>query len=565
MILCQGLVKIYKTAGVEVVALQGLELSVAQGEMVAIVGPSGSGKTTLLNILGSLDRPTAGRAVVAGHDLGRISARSLSRYRREVVGFIWQQPTRNLLSYLSAAENVLLPQIVAGRMTQPDGDWAEELLEAVGLGARRAHRLVDLSSGEQQRLAIAIALANRPALLLADEPTGNVDTATARGIWETLRQINVAFGMTMVLVTHDAAIAGQADRVVAICDGKVSTEKRRERREFSSPPSEHTVLDSAGRLQLPQEYREQLGIGRLARLELRDRTIVIHPVREEEAPEVVTQPSDEESRLPWLSREANLLIHRARGCVGRVAAHLYPHPAKTPPPTWAGAAVRAVELVRIYQTNGVSVPALRGVSLEVAPGTFAAVYGRSGSGKTTLLNLIGGLDRPTAGQVYLDGQEIEALSDAELTRLRRHQVGYVFQSFALLPQLSASDNVDLVLRLAGVSWRKRATRTRQCLSRVGLLAWASHRSYELSGGQQQRLTIARAIANRPALILADEPTGELDSTSAQQIMALFQELAHSEGVTVIMATHDPLVEEYASVVYELADGQILQRREIERR
>ncbi len=564
MILCEGLVKIYKAAGVEVVALQGLDLSAAQGEMVAVVGPSGSGKTTLLNILGTLDRPTAGRAVVAGHDLGHISPWSLSRYRREVVGFVWQQPARNLIPYLRAAENVMLPQIVAGRMTRPDGDWVEELLEAVGLAARRAHRLVELSSGEQQRLALAIALANRPVLLLADEPTGNVDTATARGIWETLHQINVALGTTMVLVTHDAAIAGQADRVVTIRDGKVSTEKRAERREPSSLSSEYTVLDSAGRLQVPQEYREQLGIGRLARLELRDGTIVIHPVGEEEALEVPAQPSEEGPRLPWLSRQVELLIHRARVCAGQVAARLYPQRA-APPATWAGAAVRTVDLVRTYQTNGVSVPALRGVSLEVVPETFAAVYGRSGSGKTTLLNLIGGLDRPTSGRGYLDGQEIGALSDAELTCLRRHRVGYVFQSFALLPQLSAIDNVDLVLRLAGVPWRERVARARQCLARVGLLAWANHRPYELSGGQQQRLAIARAIANRPALILADEPTGELDSTSARQIMTLFQELAHSEGLTVIMATHDPLVEEYASVLYELLDGQIRQRREVERR
>lgn len=568
MIFCQGLMRIYKTAEVEVVALQGLDLSVAQGEMVAIVGPSGSGKTTLLNILGALDRPSAGRAVVAGEDLGRMSSRSASRYRREVVGFVWQHPARNLVPYLNAEQNLTLPHILTGRMSRADADWAEQLLEAVGLGARRTHRLADLSSGEQQRLAIAIALANRPMILLGDEPTGNLDTATARGIWETFRQINTAFGTTMVLVTHDAAIAGQADRVVTIRDGKVSTEKRSERTELAahdaSSPIDYVVLDSAGRLQVPQEYRERLGIGRRVRLELKDDSIVMYPVQDVENLQTATRPSEREPRPLWPGRQVELLLQRARAWAGPMTVHLRSQQAVSPA-NWAGATVRVVQLVRTYQTNGISVPALRGISMEIAPGTFAAVFGRSGSGKTTLLNLIGGLDRPTAGHVYLDEQEVEALSDAELTELRRHRVGFVFQSFALLPQLSVSDNVDLALRLARVPRRERAARTRECLERVGLAAWANHRPDELSGGQQQRLAIARAIANRPALILADEPTGELDSATARQIMALFWDLAHTEGVTVIMATHDALVEDYASVVYELADGEIGHKKELRER
>jgi ABC-type lipoprotein export system ATPase subunit/bifunctional DNA-binding transcriptional regulator/antitoxin component of YhaV-PrlF toxin-antitoxin module len=527
--------------------------------MVAIVGPSGSGKTTLLNILGGLDHPTAGRVVVAGHDLGHLSAAALNRYRREGVGFVWQQPARNLLPYLSATENVLLPQVVAGRMTTPHPDWAEQLLEAVGLQDRRTHRLAELSSGEQQRLAIAIALANRPPLLLADEPTGNLDTATAREVWGIFRRINTLFDTTMVLVTHDEAIAAQSDRVVTIRDGQVSAEKRMEKGRHTPPslPSEYVVLDSIGRLQVPPEYREQLGIGRLVKLELRDGTIVIHPVRDEDRTEIAVAPGEQKPRLPWLVRQARGVLYRPRTRLFTPAPAAPYFPQKE---IRKGAAVRVVRLVRTYQSGGVSVSALRGVSMEVSPGTFAAVLGRSGSGKTTLLNLIGGLDRPTAGQVYLDGQEVSTLSEAELTRLRRHQVGCVFQSFALLPQLSAWDNVELVLRLAGMPRAKRVARTRQCLARVGLSAWANHRPYELSGGQQQRLAIARAMANRPALILADEPTGELDSASARQIMVLFRELTDKEGVTVIMATHDPLVEEYASVIYRLADGQIHQVR-----
>ncbi|MFZ5917674.1 MAG: ABC transporter ATP-binding protein [Chloroflexota bacterium] len=218
--------------------------------------------------------------------------------------------------------------------------------------------------------------------------------------------------------------------------------------------------------------------------------------------------------------------------------------------------VRLENVTRVYRLGRSQVAALRNVTLALPRGIFAALKGRSGSGKTTLLNLVGGLDRPTAGEVILDGQPLSRLSDRRLTGMRRRRIGFVFQSFALLPTFSAFENVELMLRIAGM-WRARRQRAMRSLELVGLGAWAQHRPWELSGGQQQRVAIARALATHPDLILADEPTGELDSATGRQIMALFRYLVEREGISLLMATHDPVVEEYAHLVYELGDGQVL--------
>ncbi len=218
--------------------------------------------------------------------------------------------------------------------------------------------------------------------------------------------------------------------------------------------------------------------------------------------------------------------------------------------------IRTEKLERIYRSRGRQVRALRGLDLRIPVGEFVAFQGRSGSGKTTLINCIGGLDRPTSGEVYFKGRPLSKLSEREITRLRRKEFSFVFQSFALLPTFSAYENVELPLRIQGVPRRERRERTMRCLSVVGLSKWANHRPYEMSGGQQQRVAVARALVTRPEVILADEPTGELDSATGRQIMLLFQKISLEEGVTVVMVTHDPVIEEYASVVYHLQDGQI---------
>jgi len=222
-----------------------------------------------------------------------------------------------------------------------------------------------------------------------------------------------------------------------------------------------------------------------------------------------------------------------------------------------GYAIETRDLWRIYKTGAQEVPALRGVNLAVEPGRFVAVKGRSGSGKTTLLNCLGGLDHPTSGSVYVFGRDISTLSDRELTHWRRNRVGFVFQSFGLLPTLSAYENVELMLRIAGVNAKERRERARYCLNLVGLTKWLDHRPFEMSGGQQQRVAIARAVANNPQFILADEPTGELDSTTAREILALFRRIVEEEHVTFVMVSHDALVDEYVDYSLQLKDGQIV--------
>ncbi|HSG42653.1 MAG TPA: ABC transporter ATP-binding protein [Anaerolineales bacterium] len=232
LIICENLVKIYSlhqegSESVEVQALQGLDITVSQGEMLGVVGASGSGKSTLLNVLGGLDRPTGGRVIVDKRNLGTLSESALDEYRRDQVGFVWQQGARNLIPYLTALENVELPQTLSGKVDKSARVRAIELLDLVGLGERMDHRLDELSGGEQQRIAISIALANNPSLLLADEPTGELDTSTAQTVYDLLRDLNKRLGLTMVIVSHDPGISGHVDRVVAVRDGKLASETLR--------------------------------------------------------------------------------------------------------------------------------------------------------------------------------------------------------------------------------------------------------------------------------------------------------------------------------------------------
>jgi ABC-type lipoprotein export system ATPase subunit len=271
MIHCEGLVKIYKAADLEVFALQGLDLRIESGELMAIIGNSGSGKSTLMNMLGGLDRPSAGTLEIDGKNMLKMSERDLVRYKRESVGFVWQNNARNLIPYLTALENVELPILLKGKRKRLR---ALELLEAVGLTHRKNNKLHQLSGGEQQRVAIAIALANHPKLLLADEPTGSVDSRMADQILDLFRELNRTIGITIVIVTHDPLLAKKVDRVVAIRDGKISSEMLRrksyaeeleelERGIAQSEEDSHVeyaILDKAGRLQVPANYLESIGV-----------------------------------------------------------------------------------------------------------------------------------------------------------------------------------------------------------------------------------------------------------------------------------------------------------------
>ncbi len=279
---CTDLVKIYTAEGVEVQALQGLTLRVERGELTAIVGASGSGKSTLLSILTGLEIPTAGRAMVAGHDLLAMTSAQRTRYRRETVGFVWQQTSRNLLPYYSAAQNIAMPLAIAGVPRAQRSARVDELIELLGMGDFARRHPAQLSGGQQQRVAIAVALANEPEVLFADEPTGELDEVNSQVVFDALGSVNRELGVTVLIVTHDEEVSTKVRRTVQIRDGRLSTEVHRstETDEFGEEQhrsQEFVVLDRVGRLQLPQDYVRTLGLEGLVRLELADDHAQVHP------------------------------------------------------------------------------------------------------------------------------------------------------------------------------------------------------------------------------------------------------------------------------------------------
>lgn len=296
IIQCDNLVKIYKTKDIEVLALQGLDINIEPGELMAIVGNSGSGKSTFLNMIGGLDRPTAGKLYVDGKNLFRLSEKELVEYKQKTVGFVWQNNARNLLPYLTALENVMVPMMFADAKEQEKK--ALELLDLVGLSHKKDSKLSQLSGGEQQRVAIAIALANSPKILLADEPTGSVDTKTSNYIMDVFRKINQEMGVTVVIVTHDIALTKKVNRIISIRDGKTSSERIMKKSyaeelanvqlfseqsqdvankfQMEMVHEEYAVLDRAGRVQIPREILDLMNItDNKVKIEFKEGKIII--------------------------------------------------------------------------------------------------------------------------------------------------------------------------------------------------------------------------------------------------------------------------------------------------
>ena len=459
----RDLFKIYREGAIETVALRGADLTVAPGEFVAIVGPSGSGKSTLLGLAAGLATPSAGRVLIAGRDLAALSEEDRADLRHRRVGLVLQRD--NLLPFLSIQENVILALAAGGDRRQQ----ATALLARVGLDDRLDHRPGQLSGGEQQRAAIAVALANDPVLLLADELTGELDSATAEGVMQLLAELNRERGTAIVLVTHNLDLAARAGRAVQMTDGLL------------------TPFDTAAALAAQRAER------------------------------------------------------RVAGTTGAPAT---------------GAAVLAASgLTRRYPGG---VQALRGVDLLVRAGESLAIMGPSGCGKSTLLHLLGGLDRPTAGTVTLAGRPLSTLSGGALALRRRREIGFIFQAHNLLSTLTATENVALPLVLDGIPEGERLARALSLLEAVGLRDQADQLPDQLSGGQRQRVAIARALAPRPQLLLADEPTGSLDSASAARVATLLTTLARDEGLALVLVTHEPGVAARCDRVLRLRDGRPLE-------
>jgi ABC-type lipoprotein export system ATPase subunit len=490
--------RVHSTPEGDAAALQGLSLTVREGEIVTVLGPSGSGKTTLLRILAGLDRASAGIVRVFGAELGKLSPRELSAYR-ERLGYADQHYARALAPELTARELVALQLGLRGARAKERRARADELLERVGLAERREAHPSELSGGEQQRVAVCAALAQRPRLFLADEPTGELDAASAAIVYELIGSLAREQGCTALIVSHDPVSATIADRIVRIRDGRVSGETVRE-----GGDADAIVVGRGGWLRLPEELLRRVGIRSHASARVEGDRIVVVPTEGAAGP----VPSERPRR-----------IRPARRAAGRPV----------------------VELRGLEKSFGRE-RVLRGLDATFESGRLYAVTGPSGSGKTTLLQLLAGLDLPSAGSVEVLGRELSGLDRGARARFRREHVALVGQQAGLVPFLSARENVELGLALRGVDAEAQAA---EALEAVGLGERLDQRVSRLSTGERSRVAISRAIAARPDVLLADEPTSRLDQANAVAVGALLARLARERGTTIVCATHDPVIVDQA--------------------
>jgi ABC-type lipoprotein export system ATPase subunit len=492
------LFRVHSTPEGDAAALQGLSLTIADGELLTVLGPSGAGKTSFLRILAGLDLPSAGTIRVFGSDLRALGRGGRARYRSAAVGYLDQHYEEALAPELTARELVGLRLRAEGAEREARDARAIELLTRVGLAAKADSRPGRLSGGEQQRVALCAALAHRPPLLLADEPTGELDEENARLVYEAIAELAADEGCTVVIVSHDPASTAIAHRFVHIRDGRVSEETVR-----GGADEGLIVVGRGGWLRLPQELLDRAGIGTRAAATLDDDRIVVV----------------------------------AAGRDGRVPDE----PLAVTAPRAPGAEVALLRgIVKTHGRGASASHVFSGLDASFQGGRLTVVTGPSGSGKTTLLQLLAGLDLPDEGEVLVGGTVVHALDRAGRAELRRREIALVPQQHGLVPFLSARENVELGLAIRGAKGEPH-----ESLAGVGLAERAGQLTSRLSAGEQVRVAVARALAARPALLLVDEPTARLDQANALRLATLLSALARETGAAVVCATHDPVVIEQA--------------------
>jgi ABC-type lipoprotein export system ATPase subunit len=456
---------VHRTSEGDAAALQGTTLDVASGELLCVLGPSGAGKSTLLRVVAGLQTPSAGIVRVLGQDIGRLPRRARARIRHDAIGFLSQHAEAAVAPDLRVGDVVALSLALRGVDRLSTRARVSELLDAAGLADRADARPGELSGGERQRVAVCASLAHRPSLLLADEPTGELDAASAAAVRELISELARAHGTTAIVVSHDPATSEFADRSVRLRDGRIVEDRRR-----GDGPTHPLVVGAGGWLQLPPELLRDAGIGDRARVRPGpDGGLLVTPA----GPARLPGPGEEADGPRTPLETAGPASHR----------------------TWEPAAVDVRSLRRHRGRGAGRRRVLDGLDRRFAPGRMTAITGRSGSGKTTLLRVLAGIDAPDAGEVLLDSASLGSLDVEARASVRRAQIGYLPQEPSPVAFLSAEENVVLALRLRGWSTADAARRAAVVLSWVGLAQRARQRVARLSAGESQRVALARALAN----------------------------------------------------------------------
>ncbi len=520
---------VHRTPDGDAAALQGLTLEVGDGEHLCVLGPSGAGKSTLLRVLAGLQQPSAGSVLVFGHDPGRMTATDCARMRHRWIGFLYQHADATLTPDLPLAQAVALPLALRGVPRADRRARVNELLAAAGLADRAEALPAQLSGGERQCAALCAALVHRPRLLLADEPTAELDVRSAQTVAALIDELAAANGATVVVVSHDPALAEHARRAVHIRDGRVV--------EAVGGGTRSLVVGHGGWIRLPAALLDQAGIDGSAHAEAVEGGLLLTPSPAAAPASVTARPA------------AAPVTSSAPSPATATPTSPKPFPATAlPRPAAVTIELRAVTRSRGRGPHRTRV--LDGLTVSFEPGVMTAVTGRSGAGKTTLLELLACLRRAESGQVLLDGRPIEGLDREQLASLRRERIGYLPQEPAPIGFLSATENVTFALRLRGSSAAQAAERAAAALALVGLSDRVRQRVQRLSAGEAQRVALARALASARGLLIVDEPTSRLDEDSATSVACALCEAA-SEGQTVVCATHDPDLIRYADRVVEL--------------
>lgn len=493
--------RIYQTADGDAPALQGVTLTVAPGELVAIIGPSGSGKSTLLRIIAGDEKPDAGQAVVLGRALRTLVPAALASFRAHELGVIDQYAERTIAPDATSRDAIALQLQLLGTDRATALERADDLLARIGLAPHAAQRVRELSGGQRQRVAVAAAIAHRPKLLLADEPTGELDSASAAAVHALIAQLVRHEGATAILVSHDPAVGRFADRVLTIADGRLAVEQ--------SAAGTSLVVSTSGWVQLPESVRRDSGVAQRVTVDRANGGIVLRG----DAPHLSTT---------------------------------FPAPPTTPNAGPERSVIAELEAVTVRYGPEMP-PALNALTACFSAGTLTAVTGPSGSGKTTLVNVLCGRVRPSDGICRVTGIDLDTLDDDGLADLRRRVIAVVEQDIGLVPFLTIRENIAFGLALRG----RDDDALDDLMKRLGIAHRADQRVERLSAGERQRVALARALAVSPRLLIIDEPTSRLDRASADAIVEIIAGIV-GEGPCVVCATHDPALISQAGRHLDLA-------------